>query len=118
MLAGLLTLLIFLVSGEFLNSYFSLPIPGSIIGMLFLLISLLILKRTPASLKQIADKLSPLLPLFIIPISVGLITQKPLIAEHGLTLLLIMFVSLIPGIIVTAWVISFKNPANSSKPKE
>jgi holin-like protein len=42
------------------------------------------------------------LPLFIIPVSVGIVTQKELLADNGIALLVIMAVSLIPGAIVCA----------------
>lgn len=79
-----------------------LPIPGSIIGMLLLLVFLMIRGRTPESLSQISKTLSPLLPLFIIPVSVGIVTQKELLAENGIALLVIMAVSIVPGAIVCA----------------
>ncbi|MFY9180576.1 MAG: CidA/LrgA family protein [Venatoribacter sp.] len=101
---GLLILLIFLVLGSVLQQLFHLPLPASILGMILLLITLLIRGKTPESLASISKTLSPLLPLFIIPVSVGLVTQKALLAEHGLLLVGILALSLIPGAIVTAWI--------------
>jgi len=43
-----------------------------------------------------------LLPLFIIPVSVGIITQKSLLADNGVALLVILAISLIPGALVCA----------------
>ncbi|TNC84341.1 MAG: hypothetical protein CSH37_11295 [Thalassolituus sp.] len=101
-MTGLLVLLFFLIAGNLLQSSFALPIPGSIIGMLLLLVFLMIRGRTPESLSQISKTLSPLLPLFIIPVSVGIVTQKELLAENGIALLVIMAVSIVPGAIVCA----------------
>ena len=101
-MTGLLILLFFLVAGNLLQSSFVLPIPGSIIGMLLLLVFLIIRGRTPESLSQISKTLSPLLPLFIIPVSVGIVTQKELLAENGIALLVITAVSIVPGAIVCA----------------
>ena len=115
MLSGLLLLLVFLVTGEFLNQYFDIPIPGSILGMLLMLAALLVIQHTPKNVKEITDRLTPLLPLFIIPVSAGLITQKPLLQEHGLILLGILTVSLIPGIIITAWIIQIGKPSTPEK---
>jgi holin-like protein len=77
---GLLILLLFLVAGNLLQSQLDSPVPGSIIGMLLLLVFLILRGRTTEPLAQISRTLSPLLPLFIIPVSVGIVTQKQLLA--------------------------------------
>jgi holin-like protein len=101
-MSGLLILLSFLLLGSLIQSGLTLPIPGSIIGMLLLLLLLIIRGKTPSSLQSISKVLSPLLPLFIIPVSVGIVTQKELLAENGMALLVIMAISLIPGALVCA----------------
>jgi len=101
-MTGLLILLLFLVAGNLLQSQLSSPVPGSIIGMLLLLVFLMLRGRAPDSLSQISKTLSPLLPLFIIPVSVGIVTQKELLADNGAALLVIMAVSIIPGALVCA----------------
>lgn len=103
-MAGLLILLLFLLSGTVLQQTLNLPLPASILGMILLLAFLLIHGKTPASLSQISKALSPLLPLFIIPVSVGIVTQKSLLAEHGLVLFIILTVSIVPGALVSAWI--------------
>lgn len=103
-MTGLLILLLFLLLGTALQIFFNLPLPASILGMLLLLIFLVVRGKTPASLTSISRTLSPLLPLFIIPVSVGIITQKPLLKEYGLELVLILAISLIPGALISAWV--------------
>ncbi len=103
-MAGLLILLVFLLLGTLLQNAFDLPLPGSILGMLLLLITLVLRGKVPDSLTSISTTLSPLLPLFIIPVSVGVVTQKALLQEHGAVLLLILAVSLIPGALLSAWI--------------
>lgn len=103
-MAGLLLLLVFLLSGTALQQALNLPLPSSILGMLLLLAFLLIRGKTPDSLTQISKVLSPLLPLFIIPVSVGIVTQKSLLAEHGLMLIVILAISIVPGALVSAWI--------------
>lgn len=103
-MTGLLILLLFLLLGTCLQLLFSLPLPASILGMLLLLIFLVIRGKTPASLTSVSKTLSPLLPLFIIPVSVGIVTQKPLLKEYGLELVLILAISIIPGALITAWI--------------
>ena len=75
MLKGLFVLLVFLVLGEAIQSWVAIPVPSSIIGMILLLIAFIIFKKIPQDIETAANKLAPLLPLFIIPISAGLITQ-------------------------------------------
>lgn len=103
---GLLFLLVFLVFGSLLQSQFALPVPAAIIGMLLLLVFLIIRGKTPDSLQHITQTLSPLLPLFLIPVSSGIVTQKAIVSEYGPELLVILAISLIPGILVTGWIMS------------
>jgi holin-like protein len=101
---GLLILLACLVIGHFLNNAFALPIPAAIIGMLILLVGLLLLGKTPQPLQHTTSTLSPLLPLFLMPVSTGIVTQGDVIARHGPTLFVILIISLIPGILVCGWI--------------
>jgi len=103
-MSGLLILLIFLLLGGLLQQTLALPVPASIIGMLLLLLALVLRGKTPESLQKITQALSPLLPLFLIPVSVGIITQKELLEAHATELLVILAVSLIPGALVSAWI--------------
>jgi holin-like protein len=109
MLIGLFALLVFLIFGEAIQSWIAIPVPSSIIGMVLLLILIVVRKKIPKSIELAANSLSPLLPLFIIPISAGLLTQSAIIEQYGLKLLLIMTVSLIPGVLVTAFVLRWRN---------
>lgn len=101
-MSGLLSLLIFLLLGSLLQTLLHLPVPASIVGMLLLLLALILRGKAPDNLQRITQTLSPLLPLFLIPVSVGIITQKQLLAEHGVELLIILALSLIPGALVSA----------------
>ena len=109
MLAGLFALLVFLVLGEAIQSWIAIPVPSSIIGMVLLLIIIILRNKIPKSIELASNSLSPLLPLFIIPISAGLLTQIDIIEQHGLKLLLILTISLIPGVLVTALVLRWNN---------
>lgn len=114
-MSGLLVLLVFLLLGGLLQNQFSLPVPAAIVGMLLLLVTLIVRGKTPASLQNVTKSLSPLLPLFLIPVSSGIITQKTILADHGLELLVILAVSLVPGILVTGWIMgkpSANKPGN------
>ena len=109
MLAGLFALLVFLILGEAIQSWIAIPVPSSIIGMVLLLIWIISRNKIPQNIETAANKLSPLLPLFIIPISVGLITQGEIVEQYGLKLLLILTLSLIPGALITALILKWGN---------
>lgn len=103
---GLLVLFVFLLIGGLLQQQFSLPVPAAIVGMLLLLCFLLLRGKTPESLQQITQTLSPLLPLFLIPVSSGIVTQKSLVRDYGFELVVILALSLVPGILVMGWVMT------------
>ena len=103
---GLLFLFVFLLVGGALQSQFSLPVPDAIVGMLLLLMFLVIRGKTPDSLQQTTKSLSPLLPLFLIPVSSGIITQKEIISDFGFELIVILAISLVPGILVTGLIMT------------
>ena len=107
MLVGLFALLVFLILGEAIQSWIAVPVPSSIIGMVLLLIIITLRNKIPTSIELAANKLAPLLPLFIIPISAGLITQADIVQQHGLKFLVILTLSLIPGVLVTALVLKW-----------
>tara|TARA_B100001059_G_C17826335_1_gene581613 strand:- start:2248 stop:2508 length:261 start_codon:yes stop_codon:yes gene_type:complete len=73
--------------------------------MILLLTIIILRNKTPKNIEIAANKLSPLLPLFIIPISAGLITQADIIQQHGLKFLVILTISLIPGVLITALIL-------------
>jgi len=113
MLVGLFALLVFLILGEAVQSWAAIPVPSSIIGMVLLLIVIILRNKIPKNIETAANKLAPLLPLFIIPISAGLITQAEIIQQHGLKLLAILTISLIPGALVTALILRFGSRAGN-----
>ena len=109
MLVGLFALLVFLIFGEAVQSWTAVPVPSSIIGMILLLIIIILKNKIPKSIELAANSLAPLLPLFIIPISAGLITQSAILEQYGLKLFIILTLSLIPGVLVTAFVLQWRN---------
>ena len=109
MLAGLFALLVFLILGEAIQSWIAIPVPSSIIGMILLLIMIILRNKIPKNIESAANKLAPLLPLFIIPISVGLITQAEVVEQYGFKLLIILTLSLIPGALIIALILKWGN---------
>lgn len=87
MLKGILTLLVFQFIGECLAKLFMLKVPGAIIGMVFLLLFLILRKKSFHALDNSVFWLLRYLPLFILPSAVGIMTQFDTIANEALAIL-------------------------------
>ncbi len=86
-------LFLFNFIGQLIQSYFSLHIPGSLIGML-ILFSLLILKIIPiVSIQKGVDFLLKDIPFFFIPVTVGVIQYLTFFHGKGSLTILIVIVS-------------------------
>ncbi|UUI04133.1 CidA/LrgA family protein [Oceanobacillus jeddahense] len=86
-------LFLFNFIGQLIQSYFSLRIPGSLIGML-ILFSLLILKIIPiVSIQKGVDFLLKDIPFFFIPVTVGVIQYLTFFHGKGSLTILIVIVS-------------------------
>ncbi|WHI44954.1 CidA/LrgA family protein [Microbulbifer sp. VAAF005] len=62
--------------GNFTSSSLSLPIPGSVIGMLMLLVILVFNGGAPAGLAKVSSQLLYLLPLLLLPAAVGVFFSR------------------------------------------
>jgi len=90
--------------GYFVAELLSLPLPGNVLGMLFLLV-LLWSRVLPLRLIEKGSLLLVQhLALFVIPIAVGLMNFGDPLLDNGLVMLLALGVSLVVGICVTGLV--------------
>lgn len=88
--------------GNIIVDWLHLPLPGSIIGLLLLLI-LLHLKVVPKkAVAKGAGALLPILTLLFIPATIGIVNYPELLSSYGVILLAITFVSTVFAIITTA----------------
>lgn len=88
--------------GDVIVQFLQLPLPGSIIGLIILLI-LLHMKILPkAFIADGAGFLLPLLTLLFIPATAGVVNHPELLSWYGLTLLFITIVSTIFTMAFTA----------------
>lgn len=101
MLKGLLILIGFQLTGEFISAQFRLPFPGSVIGMGLLFLYLLIKGNTPQPLSTTSTALFPYIPLFLIPACVGAMGYWALLQDEWLALLIALSVSTITTIALT-----------------
>lgn len=95
-------LALYLISliGVFISSFLNLPIPGSIVGLLLLLICLHFKVIQEKQIKDGAGFLLVLLPLFLIPATVGVIQFPILLSMKGMLIVGIVIISTMITIIV------------------
>ena len=86
--------------GGLISSFLKLPIPGSIVGLLLLLICLHFKIIQEKHIKEGAGFLLVLLPLFLIPATVGVIQFPMLLSVKGMLIIGIIIVSTLITMIV------------------
>ena len=105
-LRGLAWLLLLQSIGELLSRGLSLPFPGPVIGMVLLLIALRWpMVREPVSV--CADFLLSHLSLLFVPVGVGVMTHLTLVSQYGGRMLLVIVLSTLIGLAVTALALNF-----------
>ena len=100
-LRGLTWLLVFQSVGELLARGLTLPFPGPVVGMLLLLFAL----RWSAinePVSRCADFLLSHLSLLFVPVGVGVMTHFSLVYQYGFRMLLVIVLSTLAGLAVTA----------------
>ena len=101
MLASLALLVGYQLAGEIIARALNLPIPGPVIGMLFLLVTLIIRGQAPEPLKRLSHELLQHLALLFVPAGVGIIAHFQLIRAEWVSLTLALVISLILTLAVT-----------------
>jgi len=107
MLVGLLYLILFQLLGHLIVVGLAIPIPSPVVGLVLLFVYLLIKGHVPASLLGAANILLPLLPLFLIPASAGIIQYGDLIMEDGVAIVAALLGSLTISILVVPHIFLF-----------
>jgi putative effector of murein hydrolase LrgA (UPF0299 family) len=105
-LRGLAWLLLLQSIGELLSRGLSLPFPGPVIGMVLLLVAL----RWPVVREPVsvcADFLLSHLSLLFVPVGVGVMTHLSLVSQYGGRMLLVIVLSTLIGLAVTALALNF-----------
>jgi holin-like protein len=104
MIAALTQLLIFQLIGEIIARGLDLPVPGPVIGMLLLFLTLMARKGPKPELQSTSQNLLQHLSLLFIPAGTGVIVHMHRIAEEWLPLLLSLVISTGVTLAVTALV--------------
>lgn len=99
---GITILLIYQLVGEISVLYLKLPVPGPVMGMILLFVTLLIRRKTPESLDTAASTLLSHLSLLFIPAGVGMMVHFERIGNEWLPISLAIILSAIITIVATA----------------
>ena len=101
-LIGLAILLCFQLVGQFITDQFSLTLPGPVIGMLLLFLTLTIVKKAPRALSNTSAMLIKHLSLFFLPAATGIFFLGAAVNKELPAITLIMVVSTVIAMMVTA----------------
>lgn len=108
MIRGLVQILLFQGLGEIISKLLGLPIPGPVIGLVLLLATLLMRRRIDADLDLVATAFTQHLGLLFIPAAVGVVMFVPQLADHGLTIAVILLISVATSVAVSALVLKWR----------
>ncbi len=108
MIRGLVQILLFQGLGEIISKLLGLPIPGPVIGLVLLLTTLLMRRRIDADLDLVATAFTQHLGLLFIPAAVGVVMFVPQLANHGLTIAIILLISVAASVAVTALILKWR----------
>jgi holin-like protein len=104
MILAVLALLSCQLFGEVVSRALGLPVPGPVLGMVFLAVLLIWRGRLPNELGRVADVLLSHLSLFFVPAAVGVIANGGRIAREFVPLAASVLVSTTLAIVVAALV--------------
>lgn len=109
MLAALTWLLLYQLTGEILVHVLDLPVPGPVIGMALLFLTLVIRGYSehpiPRALQQTANTLLQHLSLLFVPAGTGVMLYLQLIMDEWLPISVALIISTIGGMTVTALIL-------------
>ena len=117
MINTLALLLIYQLIGELSVRALGLPIPGPVLGMALLFISLLARGRVNDELREGASGLLQHLSLLFVPAAAGIMLHLQRIADEWLPLLAAVVVSTFAGLAVTALVLNALTRSQRGEPR-
>ena len=110
MIASLSLILLYQLAGEVIVRGLGLPMPGPVVGLLFLLLSLLARDRFVAlargplqqdGVENASRGLLAHLSLLFVPAGVGVVQKLDLVAEHGIAVAVVLAISVVVTLLVT-----------------
>lgn len=104
MIMAILALLVCQLLGEVIVRTLGLPLPGPVLGTLFLLVALALLREVPEALQRVASVVLAHLSLLFVPAGVGIMLHGARLQAEWLPLFTALFISTVLTIAVTGWV--------------
>lgn len=104
MIKGFIILIGLLLFGQTVSEVFSLPVPGSVIGMVMLFVLLIFIKGVPEDLGKVSDGLIAHIGLLFVPAGAGISLYLGMIAENWLVIILASLGSMVLTLVFTALV--------------
>ena len=102
---GALTLMILCqLAGEVIARAASLPLPGPVLGLVWLLLILVVRGGPSTQLRGTAGGLLRNMSLLFVPAGVGVVTQLDVLRQNGIAVLIAVVISTALGMGTTAWV--------------
>lgn len=101
-LNGITMLLLYQLLGEFIVRYLKLPVPGPVVGMILLFLTLLLRGTIPPALDTAGSGLLSHLSLLFVPAGVGLMVHGNRIADEWLPITVTLLLSTVITMTVTA----------------
>jgi len=101
MIRGVCILILFQLLGEAAVSVFQLFVPGQVLGMVLLLFALMIWQSVPDFMLRTSRNLLPYLPMFLVPVCVGIFEYWDLIQRDLAAIIVALVVSLFVSLAVT-----------------
>ena len=101
MIKGFIVLIGLLLFGNLVSEGLSLPVPGSVIGMVLLFLGLVFLKRVPEDIGKVSDGLIAQIGLLFVPAGAGISLYLGMIAENSLVIILAALGSTVLTLIFT-----------------
>ncbi len=109
MIAALTWLLLYQLTGEILAHVLALPVPGPVIGMALLFLTLVVRGQSerpiPKALQQTASTLLQHLSLLFVPAGTGVMLYLQLIVDEWLPISVALIVSTLGAMTVTALIL-------------
>lgn len=115
---GAVTLLLFCqLAGEVLVRLVRLPVPGPVLGMVFLFLYLLIRRHVPEAVERVSNRLLDHLSLLFVPAGVGVIQYAAQIEDAWMAILASIVGGTVVAIAVTAWILQRLLPPGHEPPE-
>jgi holin-like protein len=102
MLGALTVLLVYQLVGEALVQLAGLPVPGPVVGMLLLFVTLAVRRRVAEPLRETSQQLLSHLSLLFVPAGVGVMLHFGRLGSEWLALAVALVASTVITLVVTA----------------